>query len=68
MIIIGSLSNCKYQTLLWTVTFARLVNKCPVYMEFGGSFPCSQDPATESLPEPFDSDPHAHTVFILTLF
>jgi hypothetical protein len=35
-------------------------------MESEDSLPCSQDPAIESYPEPADSNPYTHTLFLKT--
>jgi hypothetical protein len=49
--------------LLKKVLAVHLVNKFSIFIEAGGSLPCSEDPTTGPYPEPDESNLHHHSHF-----
>jgi hypothetical protein len=61
-------NSVKQRIILEKITVAYLVKKFPLFVEYVGSLPCSQEPATGPYPEPDESSPHLHALFLEDLF
>jgi hypothetical protein len=68
-IVLYNFSNYTEQSPSWEASsYSASQENSPPFVQPDSSLPCSQDPATESYPEPDASSPHLPTLFLYDPF